>query len=86
MQLSRRPLQYQKKEDETSFVITLRDDYEFMKWDFTDPAGIPWTELTYTLSDAVKINESGVDLPLYFLPAMCIAMHAIISGGSKVSG
>jgi hypothetical protein len=72
--------------DETSAVIPLRDDYDFMKWDITDPAGIPWKELTFTLSDADRINTKRGDLPHYFLPAMCIATHAIISSnGSKVS-
>jgi hypothetical protein len=69
--------------DERNLVIPLRDDYEFMKWDLTQPEDIPWTELTFTY--AKKTGSRG-DLPHYFLPAMCIAMHAIISGGSKVSG
>jgi hypothetical protein len=44
--------QVSNEADDTSVEIPLRDDYKLRTWDLNNPEGIPWPELTFTLTGA----------------------------------
>jgi len=72
-------------DNESQSVVPLRDDYNFVEWDFTNDIGkIPWSELTYSLTGGKVLDLDKVDLPHYLLPALCIA-SAAISRGKRLS-
>ena len=52
-------------------------ELDFLKWDSTDLNSVPWKKLSFSLTGSDKM-KSG-DVPMYMLPALLLATHAICS-------
>lgn len=55
------------------------DNYDFTKWDSTDPETIPWDKLSLTLAKSTD-DQAENQIPMYLLPALLLAFFAKSTG------